>query len=297
MDDPLPALSALRAFAETVRLESMTAAARALDMTQPAVSQRILQLEDCVGFALVERSKTGSRATAEGRVYYDNIADPLTRICEATRHLRQHAQARSRRREIHIAAPFGFAHHWLLPRLDDLSAAFESIDFRVTPVDTEPAGEADLTIRFTDFADASSSDVQLMNETVYPVCSPEFADKHRLADTLSEHDLDRLPLLHMDDSDPRWLDWSRWSRLAGFSHLRQVIGFQHNNYPLLINAAVEGCGLALAWHGLVDRPLAAGQLKALKPRVERPGFGYLLSAARPQSAGLQPIIDWLAYHA
>ena len=57
----------LKVFAEVARLGSFTAAARALGVSQPAVSQNISELERFAGTRLLYRSRGGVELTARGR--------------------------------------------------------------------------------------------------------------------------------------------------------------------------------------------------------------------------------------
>jgi len=288
-----PPLKCLTAFDATVRLESMTAAARELGTTQPAISQRIRQLEDALGLPLFDRTQRRPRLTADGRSYHEEIAGALRRIQGATRRLRARASARSQ--EISIAVHFGFAHLWLLPRLPRLEAAFPATEFEVLPVDRlwgDEMADADLTVRFGRFAERSRHERPLIAESVYPVCSPAFSTTHGIEGALDSGAVTRLPLLHMDDRDPRWLDWPRWCELAGLSAPRRSARFHYNNYPLLLNAAIEGNGIALGWHGLIAPPLEEGTLVGLSPVVERTGQGYLLGTPHEDSAVIASIVDW-----
>jgi DNA-binding transcriptional LysR family regulator len=293
MSEEDPPLKCLTAFDATVRLESMTAAARELGTTQPAVSQRIRQLEEALGLPLFDRTQRRIRLTADGRSYHEEIAGALRRIRGATRRLRARASARSR--ELTIAVHFGFAHLWLLPRLPRLEAAFPGTDFEVLPVD-QPWGEtmadADLTVRFGRFADRGPHERPLIAESVYPVCSPAFAAANRLSGRIADDDITHRALLHMDNRDPRWLDWPRWCQLAGLCAPPRSPRFHYNNYPLTLNAATEGKGLALGWHGLIGSLLEEGTLVGLSPAVERTGQGYLLGSPHEDSAVIAPIVDW-----
>ena len=151
---------------------------------------------------------------------------------------------------------------------------------------------ADLTVRFGRFAERGVHERPLIAESVYPVCSPAFAATHGIEGQLDRDAIARLPLLHMDDRDPRWLDWPRWCQLAGLSAPPRSARFHYNNYPLLLNAAIEGNGLALGWHGLIGPLLEEGTLVALSPVVERTGQGYLLGSPHEDSAVIAPIVDW-----
>ena len=66
MRDALPSLGALRAFALVAETGSLTAAAARLNVTQPAVSRRLRELEAELGVALVRRGANALGLTEEG---------------------------------------------------------------------------------------------------------------------------------------------------------------------------------------------------------------------------------------
>lgn len=290
---PLPSLKAMAAFEAVARLGSMTAAARELGSTQPAISQRIRALEEQLGLPLFERSTRTLRVTRDGEAFYEEIALPLRRIAGATRRLQ--SRARARHQELTIAAHFGFAHRWLLPRLARLESAFPGTRFEVFPADRDEAPEmagADLAIRFGRFDDCRDHEWPLFAEVVYPVLSPSCRERHQLDGMVDAATLARVPLLHMDEHDRRWLSWHQWCERAGLESPVRSTRFNYNNYPLLLNAAVEGKGLALGWAGLVESMIDEGTLLRLGPTVERRDRGYILSARHPDSAITAPIIEW-----
>lgn len=292
-DHFLPSMKAIAAFEAAVRLGSMTAAARELHSTQPAVSQRIRSLEDSVGVPLFDRSKARLRPTHQGQEYYDDVAAALRRIIGATRRLQ--SRARARERELVVAVHFGFAHCWLLPRLARLESAFPGTRIEVFPVDRDDAPEmmaADLTIRFGRFDQQSAAEWPLFNERVFPVCSPGCAERHAIKGRVDADTFARVPLLHMDERSARWLDWSRWCDLAGLDAPARSTRFHYNNYPLVLNAAVEGSGLALGWSGLVEPMIEEGTLISLEPAVTRAEFGYILGARHSDSAIIAAVVDW-----
>lgn len=59
----------LKVFEAVARNRSFTAAARELDVTQPAVSQKIAELEKSVGQELFVRSRTSVSLTPQGEVF------------------------------------------------------------------------------------------------------------------------------------------------------------------------------------------------------------------------------------
>ena len=287
-------MKALLAFEMVMRLGSMTAAAHELGSTQPAISQRIRALEETVGVPLFERHGSRLQATFEGKRFHVDTRNAIRDIATATQRLQ--TQALNQKPELTIAAHFGVAHLWLLPLLPALEAALPSTRFEVIPVDQDNApamDSADLTIRFGQLDGLANNDYPLFTEIVYPVCSPAFAARHRLNHQLPAQSVPQLPLLHMDHQDPRWLDWYRWCDMACLPQPQHPPRFAYNNYPLLLNAASNGAGIALGWQTLVDPMIRAGALLRLDPVVQRNKYGYLLSVRHPERATIARVVQWL----
>ncbi|XKE44933.1 LysR family transcriptional regulator [Halomonas organivorans] len=287
----LPTLKALVAFEASVRLGSLSAAARALSTTQPAISQRIRGLEESVGQILFDRGGGGLRPTREGLRFYDEIAPALKTLEGSIEALRR--RAASPRPRVLIAADFGFAHLWLLPRLARLEARVEGAELEVVAADRrdEPTVRvADISIQFDERVRGVD---RFHAERVFPVCSPSFAERHGLSADAPPSAWSSLPLLHMDRRNPRWMDWRRWSSLAGHAHVEPGRLFSYNNYPLLIAAAEAGEGIALGWSPLVDGLLGEGRLIPLGPTVTRESHGYAVEMRHADSTLLRRIVDWV----
>jgi DNA-binding transcriptional LysR family regulator len=289
----LPSMKALIAFEAAFRLGSMTAAAQEQGTTQPVISQRIRVLEESIGRVLFDRSGNRLSPTDQGRFLYGELSSALASINSAVETLRD--EALDVQPNLLIATHFGFAHAWLLPRLGDLQQAFPRYSFDITPVDSDSAldmVEADISIRFGQLTGARQNEIQLAQEEVFPICSPAFAQRFGLAERINEDMLARVPVLHMDQNNPRWLDWSRWCLLAGLAPLQGAAKFKFNNYPLLLASVMQGEGIALGWSALVQQSIAEGRLIALQPRVTRSDHGYLLASRHRNSSLVQPVIEW-----
>lgn len=59
----------LQAFLEIARLRSLTEAANSLNVTQPAISKTLKELETLLGVGLMERGRAGVALTAEGEIF------------------------------------------------------------------------------------------------------------------------------------------------------------------------------------------------------------------------------------
>ncbi|GGU99072.1 LysR family transcriptional regulator [Actinomadura cremea] len=141
-----------RVLLEVARLGSMTAAARALSYTQPAVSHHIARLEAEVGTPLVVRHGRGVRLTEAGAVLAEHVADVLARTQDVRERIDAIAGLRAGR--VRVAA-FPTAAAALLP--DALAALrARAPEVTVTLTEAEPpgalaalrAGDADLAVVF-----------------------------------------------------------------------------------------------------------------------------------------------------
>lgn len=289
----VPAMKSLLAFEAAVRLGSMTAAAKEIGTTQPAISQQIRSLEESVGGALLDRSGNQLRPTEGGQRLYHDISPLLSNLHSALERVQSgfsnHVPL------ITIAANFGFSHLWLLPRLQTLKETFPGLRFQVLPIDQHDSSnlhDVDIAISFGKRNSQMGTEITLAPELVFPVCSPAFARRHGLGQIITRTDLGSVVLLHMDERNPRWLDWTRWAESAGFGIIDEKSSFTFNNYPLLLNAAIQGQGLTLAWGALVEQAVNDGLLLRLGPTVLREDHGYILRTRHQQNSVIRPVIEW-----
>jgi LysR family glycine cleavage system transcriptional activator len=245
-------------------------AAQSLGMTQSAVSQQVSALEASLGRPLFKRMHRGVRLTEAGAVLLDAVGRSLDGIADALAALRQEAA----RPTLTIATDFGFASFWLMPRLHALSAALPGVEVRIVTSQLAPDGaaeDADITILFGSLGRGESP---LFQERVRPVCSAAF-----LARQAGLLDWSRLPLLHLDAPEPsRWLRWPDWFAAQGLPpRNRRDLALRFNTYPLVVEAALLGEGVALGWEPLVDRLLLSGALVPMieEPVVTRRGYGLV----------------------
>jgi hypothetical protein len=79
-----------------------------------------------------------------------------------------------------------------------LETAFPHLHFEITPVDLDDAPEmaqADLAIRFGRVKPDEKNEWLLMNEFVFPICSPSFASKYLISEVVTETQLSTVSLL------------------------------------------------------------------------------------------------------
>ncbi|WP_119458324.1 LysR substrate-binding domain-containing protein [Rhodospirillaceae bacterium SYSU D60014] len=299
-DRQLPPLPSLVPFEFAARLGSMSAAARELGISQPAVSRHLAQLEADLGQALFQRTRRGLRLTEAGRTYQDAVAHGLDHIAQATRRLRHSDGGRT----IRITAHFGFTHQWLIPRLPLLRATVPDLFLRLITDDREEdldVAGCDIAIRFGtgDWPDCEAT--KLLTEEVFPICSPSYLrDRQRLQrHDLTPFDLLEEGLLHMDEVSDRWFTWSSWFAAQGVTAELERPRLFYAIYPLLLQATLAGEGIALGWRGLTDELIAQNRLVQLLPAVRRSDRGYFLcrpkhsSGTRTKERLIRRVSDWI----
>lgn len=294
----LPPLNCLVAFEAVVRCGTITAAAAELGTTQPAVSQRLRVLEAALGTRLFRKAGRTLQPTGVARRYSEDVAAALGVIAEATAIM---TPDKTHATPVIISAPFGFAHLWLAPLLPALEGAFPAQEFVVRAEDDPkfvPQHKPDIEVQFGPSSGLSYGAHFLLQEIVQPVCSPLFAARHGLTRSgVTPQILLGLPLLHLDEEDPRWCNWPRWFAANGVRSFRPTPRLYYNNYPLLEQAAIDGKGIALAWHGLVDPLIAAGKLVGTGNIFLRQDWGYVLHVRNHSNDVVRAVADWISSQA
>jgi LysR family transcriptional regulator, glycine cleavage system transcriptional activator len=249
----LPPLNGLKAFEAAARSESFTQAAEELCVTQGAVSHQVKSLEATLGIKLFSRERQRLILTDAGREYLTVVRDAFDRIAAGTERVVQRQNAGA----LTVSTSPDFAAKWLVNRLGRFAEAHPTIDLRVSATmhHVDFAREdVDVAVRHGagnwDGLDA----VRLCSEELFPVCSPKLmSGRNRIT---KPSDLLNFPLLHLDD----WKAWSKWLDSAGVSDFKMPRGPALNRASMLIDAAIDGQGVALARTALAAWDLINGRL-------------------------------------
>jgi DNA-binding transcriptional LysR family regulator len=239
-----------------------------------------------LGCALFRRSPRGVELTAEGKQFLDAAQAGLQIISEAVARVR----SQDAPRQLTIGADFAFSAHWLVPRLPQFTALEPQADVRVITAQhvERTIADCDVAIIFGAGSWPGIEVKRLNQESVFPVCAPNYqtGSADGKPDWLAEANLLRL-IDTADGSD--WFDWLGYFAAAGVAAPERLRGQGYGNYPLVLQAALAGQGVALSWSPSIDALLEAGTLKRAHNFTARSTRGYFL--ARPQNAGPNPIVD------
>lgn len=274
MEWRLPPLNGVRAFEAAARHRSFTRAAAELSVTQAAVSQQVRRLEGWLSVRLFHRRENSLELTEAGRAYLPLVTAALAGIADATAQI---APARATG-VLTVTTTPSFAAKWLTPRLSGFAAAHPEIDVNVTALHALidfGGGDADCGIRWGRGGWDGVTAERLFAEDSFPVCSPALRDRPPGLRTLD--DLRRHTLLHDESPAP----WRHWLRAVGMGDVDWVRGPRASEGSLMIQAAIEGQGVALTVQSLVADDLAAGRLvRPFDVSVESEACYYFVAPAR-----------------
>jgi DNA-binding transcriptional LysR family regulator len=296
MQRQLPSLDLVRGFDSAARHLSFTKAAAELFLTQSAISRQIKTLEEQLGVALFQRRHRALALTEAGRHFQQAVSDALRLLHDAAARIRGAGA-----RRLTLSTTIGLASLWLIPRLNDFRARYPDIDIRIDAnnrlIDLARE-EVDVAIRYCTPDLAPPGAQRLFGEQVIAVCNPRLLERARLA---APADLARHILLHYDRPDgvAPWSSWEVWLEVQGAPGLKPAGSVTFTAFDHLVQAAVDGQGVALAPTPLVRRALAEGRLVAPLKAVTGSARAYYLvvepnAAARPH---VRQFIDWMQVQA
>lgn len=122
-------LGGIELFCLVAQHQGFTAAARAAGITTAAVSRSIHRLESRLGVRLLTRTTRSVRLTPEGQGFYEQCRSALNLLAEAEREVT--GQQRMPGGQVRISLPTSYAHHRVLPVLDEFMRAYPDISLEI----------------------------------------------------------------------------------------------------------------------------------------------------------------------
>ena len=133
------------------------------------------------------------------------------------------------------------------------------------------------------------------DEVLVPVATPALAAELGLGpDPVDPSRLLQAPLLHLEERYAPRFDWTRWFATQGVDDSAPIPGDRSNDYSLVLQAALDGQGVALGWRHIVSDLLATRRLLALaEPVTTGQPFEIVQRVDRELSTGARALRDWL----
>lgn len=288
---PLPPLACLQAFEASARYLSFTRAGQELHLSPSAVSRQISQLEDFLGRRLFAREHNALRLTPAGETYAIDVRRMLEMCVSSTTSL----MARNVKSRLTVSCTAGLSAFWLAPRLGDFFDKHPDVDLRIIVRDhfgvVSPA-EYDVGIFYLRNPDVPGTHVRkLFDEKVRAVCAPGYLGEQRVEPMA----LLSKTLLVLEDAERSWMSWHSWFEQNGVPRMSPASTIIVNNYPLLVELAVYGKGVALGWERVIDPLLESGSLVVASDGVATMGGSYYLTqpSERAESTAARKFREWV----
>jgi LysR family transcriptional regulator, glycine cleavage system transcriptional activator len=284
----LPPLRLLSVFETVLRRGSVREAAAEMNVSQPAVSQALRQLEDHVGTPLLDRARRPATLTAAGRVLEAAALEGLGRISGALVQIRRMQSADDG--AVTVACSVGFATYWLMPRLAGFYGRHPDIAVNVkTTHHGAPrlADDVNIAVRYGDGTWTDGTVVKLFDEEVTPVSTPRLRQKMNAESA----GLERAVLLHVNAEDADWVTWQAFFKAHGLeSPLSR--GRQFTNYVQATQAALDGQGVMLGWRSITGDLVRQGRLVAVGDKRLAPALAYYAVTSAGGGAA-DALLGWL----
>jgi DNA-binding transcriptional LysR family regulator len=290
--DDTASFGRLIAFEAAARHGSFTRAAEELHISQPAISHAIRALETALGVALFERRHKGVQTTDAGAYLREQVALGLALVDQALREVRQMGSDS----QVTLSASTATATWWLLPRIARFKQAHPEVELRCITSDLD----LDIERERIDLAIAQGAGEfprnrrwRFVDEEVFPVCSPGYLQRH--GPIAGPPALARSTLLHLEERYRPRLDWAGWLSRFGVRAPRGAGQLSFNDYSIVLQAALEGQGVALGWRHIVAPLIADGRLVppvAERVTTEQPFYLVAARSGHLRSAAVK-LRDWL----
>lgn len=286
----------LLVFEAAARLMSFTQAAQELNVSQPAVSYSVRQLEAALGVRLFIRKHRSIALTRAGEQLFEDVTRCFSQILATAQQLARQGQ----RTHVTILVSTAFATYWVVPRLAQFHLDNPGIELRLhtsnKDLDLNQEG-LDLGVRRGDGVWSGYESALIAKELLIPVASPGFVERSPQIRDLS--DLAALPLIHLEEPFRVTPTWSDWFAAMGWRYDDAGSGLRLNDYALVIQAAMAGEGIALGWRHTIAKLLDQQLLVKIGAWQWETGAGfYLLQDGRERpSRQVEVVWDWMVSNA
>jgi DNA-binding transcriptional LysR family regulator len=278
-----PSLADLRAFVTVGELQSFAAAARALHLSQPALSRRISHLEDLLGVRLFDRTTRSVELTLLGRRFLGQIRGLVEDLDRSVLSLRDAAELEAG--DVTIGCVLSTVHHFLPPVIRAFREQHPRVLVRIIEEGADEVlasvkqGEADLALNYIGMQDPEVEFTPLLKEPYVLACPAG----HPLAKRRSVgwEELAAYPLARVSQASRNRLFIDQ--ALAELPPLpRPICEVRH--VSTLIGLVEDGLGIAVVPQLTLPRTSAS----VVGVRLEKPAIGRTLGIIRRSGRSLSP---------
>lgn len=277
-------LQSLRNFEAAARHLSFKSAANELCVTPTAVSHHIKKLEEQLECLLFERKTRRVILTAQGQDLFNALYKSFNEVDEVIKQIKSHRE----RDVVTLGLGSIIGTRWLAPRLGDFWSRHPDIDLRLHHTSLprqQDTDHFDLAIAWGDGNWSNSEFILFIQIQVTPVLSPELKQPESISDLFD------YALIHQSNR----ITWQQWFQHAGIErdidHTSMVI----DDANLILQAALDGQGVALGILPFVQDELSNGRLVRPFELSIDPGQAYYLLYRKNtlEKPAVKAVRDWL----
>src|ERR1700754_2860535 len=280
---------AIETFLWVVNLGSFRGAAQKLNTTQPAISQRIAQLEREVGVKLLQRDRRMVLPTPSGRqmmVYAEKLIKLRSEMLAVV------GDRSAMRGVLRLGVAETIVHTWLSQLIKNVNHAYPNLTLEIEVDITSNlrtrllAQEIELAFLLGPLTAPTVSNRVLCDYPVGFLASPALG----LGDSrLTVHDPDKFPIITFPRKPPPYeLVRSLFNR----PDLPPMRLHASASLATVIHMAIEGLGIAVIPTAIVENELADGRLHLLSTSLQMPLLTFSASwLASPDTAAIERVAD------
>ncbi|MFP4596453.1 MAG: LysR family transcriptional regulator [bacterium] len=251
---------------------SLSAAARNLGITTPAVSKRLAQMEARIGMPLLTRTTRRMSLTPEGEVFLERARRILGEIDDLDQLL---TQAKGRPSGLlRVNATLGFGRMHIAPAISEYVKAYPDVDVQLQlSADPPPLNEDlfDVCVRFGEPPDARIIARKVAPNRRLLCASPGYLRQH--GTPLTPADLARHNCIGIRQGSDAYGVWRLTSgkgakRRTEPVHVRGNL--TTNDGEIAVSWALEGHGIVMRAEWDIDRYLKSGRLVQVLPQYATP---------------------------
>lgn len=248
----------LRFFVAVTEGGSLAEAARRMDVTASAVSQRLRQLETRLGLQLIHRTTRRFSLTDEGELFYAGAVGLLADLDELTDTLR--ARSGDVAGTLHVCGPLGFGRHHLAAAIADFHTRHPRLMVSLSLSDVVPVADAnrfDMIVHIGNLSDSSMVAYPIAPNTRFVCAAPDYLARHpapRKPQELATHDC--IVLRENQEDVTLW----RFRKNRNELSVRVPAIMSSNDGDVVRQWALMGKGLIMRSEWDVAESLAAGRL-------------------------------------
>jgi LysR family transcriptional activator of dmlA len=286
--------SELAFFVLLAQKASLSATAREIGITPPAVTKRLALMEQRLGVRLVNRTTRTVSLTGEGETYLAHARQILADIRAMEESIASHRSAP--KGLLRVNATLGFGRTVIAPLISTFARRFPDVEVQLQLTDSPinlVEDAYDLGIRFGELPDTALRARKILSNRRYLCASPAYLKAHgqpQSPEELTQHQC----IVHRQNDEAHNV-W-RFNKGRKLETVKVHGALASNDGDVVLGWALDGHGILMRSEWDLAKYLQTGRLQVVLPgHTLAPADLYVYYPSRQQlSAKVRTFIDFLA---